>query len=302
MISHSNDSSNSPNVSEHSVTITVWISPTGMTPADGSNEKSTAARDPGSGGTSLNSAATSPRFTSSTSYWCTAPMNTSPTSRASYVNTAMGPTAWPLSNSGSLSSRPSTSTNAVAIRCPLDFGWNRTVTSHSPPGTTSPKSGAHVKSGCSKWRLSASSARSKPRVRVANSTAFAPRISSSSSDESSLPSSPSPRVRRPAIIARRRSSCDPPSERVRVSPNWLTTRVRASSSRNESASFLTSNLTGTSLWLTTLKVRCDDLWMNVGNISTSPCANPARISHPSPFSPTLIGASPSPSSTSSSPS
>ena len=44
------------------------------------------------------------------------------------------------------------------------------------------------------------------------------------------PSSPSPRVRRPAIIARRRSSCDPPSERVRVSPNWLTTRVRASSS------------------------------------------------------------------------
>ena len=300
MISHSNDSSNSPRVSEHSVTATVWISPTGMTPAAGSKEKSIAARVFGAGGISLNSAATSPRLTSSTSYWCTAPMNTSPTSRASYVNTAMGPTAWPLSVSGSRSSRPSTSTYATVDSRPLDCGWNLTVTSHSPPGTTSPASGTHVKCGCSKWRLSASNARSKPAVRVANSTALAPRISSSSSDESSSPSSPM--VRLPATIARRRSSCDPPSVCVKLSPNEVTTRDRASSSRNESASFLTSNRTGTPEWFTTRNVRCDDLCMNVGSISTSPCAKPARISHPSPFSPTVIGARPSPSSTSSSPS
>ena len=107
-IVHVNVSSKSPNVSLHSVTVTTCVCPTDKTPAQGSN----ANFRPLSVITGSNrySASISPRFRSSTSYWCTAPTKMSPMSKTSYVNTQSGPTATPHRVNGSRFSLPWTST------------------------------------------------------------------------------------------------------------------------------------------------------------------------------------------------
>mmetsp|Transcript_35694 Transcript_35694/g.87842 ORF Transcript_35694/g.87842 Transcript_35694/m.87842 type:complete len:344 (+) Transcript_35694:2206-3237(+) len=242
-ICQSNDSENSPRTSLLSVMVTSCVWPTESTPADGSKENLRPKAEVG--GTRRNSASISPRFISSTSYWCTALTKVSPTSRTSKLNTAMGPTPTPLSVSGRRSSRPSMLTKHVAADSPGPCGWNRTVTSVSPPGTTSPLKGTHVKESCSNSSGSAVSALSSPRAWVAYATAEEPRISSSPSESLSAPSCLPPPPPPPPGGPGRRS----------VSVNTPLTRMRASSSMYGSASFLTSKRTVWSLRLTTLKVR-----------------------------------------------
>ena len=80
---NSNVSSNAPSVSLHNVTVIVRDWPTPMAPAFGSNENTRPESASDSVSRLANAHSISPRFTSSTSYWCTAPTNTSPTSSAS---------------------------------------------------------------------------------------------------------------------------------------------------------------------------------------------------------------------------
>ena len=84
---NSNVSSNAPSVSLHKVTVIVRDWPTASAPALGSNENTRPESDARFASSPLsrlaNTHSISPRFTSSTSYWCTAPTNTSPTSSAS---------------------------------------------------------------------------------------------------------------------------------------------------------------------------------------------------------------------------
>ena len=89
----------------------------------------------------LYSAGISPRFISSTSYWCTLLMYVSPTFSTSYDRIAFGPTLLPLRDRGKRSPRPLTSQNAVDGTSPEFSGPNLTVSSNSVFGQMLPSSG-----------------------------------------------------------------------------------------------------------------------------------------------------------------
>ena len=76
-----NDSAKSPRMSDSNMTFTGWDSPTLSTPVSGSNRN--FFPNVLSGGCREKGASISPRFISSTSYWCSVLMKVSPTSSTS---------------------------------------------------------------------------------------------------------------------------------------------------------------------------------------------------------------------------